>query len=149
MRQFESGELSREELHAMMALHARALIVEMEEDHANPLQAMLELWRNRRMAQRWSKRHGERVLRELFAAMARREDFLPGRLLWNAQHGDVPLHCFFRCTREPVFRLLQLKLGTETAVLELEHGPEPLRRVRVTFQRDARWQWQWSNSETC
>lgn len=148
MRQFERGELSREELHAMMALHARALIVEMEEDHANPLQAMMEQWRNRRMAQRWVRRHGERVVRELLAVVGRQADFPPGRLLWNVSHGDVPLHCFFRCTRAPIFRLRGLEVAAQRAVLEIEHGPEPVQGVRVTLQRDLQWQWQWLSCQS-
>ena len=40
--QFERGEIEREELQAMMAVHARELIAEMEEDYQNPASAWIE-----------------------------------------------------------------------------------------------------------
>ena len=39
---FERGEIEREEMQALMAIHARELIREMEEDYQNPAVAWIE-----------------------------------------------------------------------------------------------------------
>ncbi|HEY1120314.1 MAG TPA: hypothetical protein VGE67_01885, partial [Haloferula sp.] len=103
---FERGEIERDELHAMMALHARELIREMEEDYQNPAAAWIESLLARRATGRLVRRHGARVVREVLVAIAEVPDFPPARYLWNAGHADVPLHCFFRMRRDPVFRIL-------------------------------------------
>lgn len=105
---FERGEIERDELHAMMALHARDLIKEMEEDHLNPAAALLETLRARRATRQLVRRHGTRVVREILSALGEVPEFPPARLLWNASHPDVPLHCFLRIRREPVFRVLRI-----------------------------------------
>ena len=45
-RQFERGEISRDELHATLALHARSLIAEMVEAQKSPKTSYLERLRN-------------------------------------------------------------------------------------------------------
>ena len=89
-----------------MAEHARELIAEMEEDYQNPAAAWIEGLLAKRAAARLIRRHGSRLLRELLVALADVADFPPARYLWNAGHPDVPLHCFLRMRREPVFRIL-------------------------------------------
>lgn len=119
---FERGEIERDEMHTLMALHARELIQEMEEDHQNPAAALLETLLSRRAAGRLVRRHGGRLLRELLVALGDVADFPPARYLWNASHPDVPLHCFLRMRREPVFRILAIKPQGEEIEVEVEHG---------------------------
>ncbi len=119
---FERGEMEREELHSMLALHARELIAEMEEDYQNPAAALLEALRARRLAKRLVRRHGGRLLREVLVALGELRDFPPSRYLWNASHPDLPLHCFLRIAREPVFRIVSLKLEGDRVQVAVEHG---------------------------
>ena len=139
---FERGEIDRDELHALMATHARELIAEMEEDHRNPVAALIESLLARQAVGRLSRRHGARMLREVLVALSELEDFPPARHLWNADHPDVPLHCFLRMRREPVFRILQLTKRDEVIELKIEHGEAKRGRgTRETFilRRDERW----------
>ncbi len=119
---FERGEIERDELQALMALHARELIQEMEEDYQNPAAAWMESLLARRAASRLVRRHGERLLRELLGALAEVADFPPARHLWNAAHPDVPLHCFLRIRREPVFRVLNIDSKPGEITVFIEHG---------------------------
>ncbi len=105
---FERGEIDRDELHGLLAFHARELIQEMEEDRLNPAAAWIENLRARRAASQLTRRHGARLVREVLAALGDLTDFPPARYLWNAAHPDIPLHCFFRIKREPVFRIATL-----------------------------------------
>jgi hypothetical protein len=125
-----------------MATHARELIAEMEEDHRNPVAALIENLLARQAVGRLSRRHGERLLREVLVALSELKDFPPVRHLWNADHPDVPLHCFLRMRREPVFRILQLTRREEVIELKIEHGEAKRGRgTRETFvlRRDERW----------
>ncbi len=139
---FERGEIEREELHAQMAAHARNLIAEMEEDCRNPAAAWIENLLARQAAGRLARRHGERLVREVLVALSELADFPPVRHLWNADHPDVPLHCFLRMRREPVFRILQLTRRDEVIELKVEHGDAKRGRgTRETFilRRDEQW----------
>ena len=119
---FERGEIEREEMQALMAIHARELIREMEEDHQNPAAAWIENLLARRAASRLVRRHGGRLLREVLGALADVPDFPPATRLWNASHPDVPLHCFLRIRREPVFRILDLMIKNGEIRVVVEHG---------------------------
>jgi hypothetical protein len=139
---FERGEIERDELQALMAAHARVLIVEMEEDHQNPAAAWIESLLARQAAGRLVRRHGGRLVREVLVALSEMADFAPTSYLWNADHPDVPLHCFLRIRREPVFRILQLTRRDEVIEVKVEYGNA--RRgsgIRETFilRRDERW----------
>lgn len=139
---FERGEIERDELHALMATHARDLIVEMEEDRLNPAAAWIENLLARQAMGRLARKHGARLLREILVALSDMPDFPPVRHLWNANHPDVPLHCFLRMRREPVFRILQLNRRDEVIELKVEHGdPKRGAGTKATFilRRDARW----------
>jgi hypothetical protein len=141
---FERGEIERDELHAMMALHARELIQEMEEDYQNPAAAWIEGLLARRATNRLVKRHGGRVLREVLVALADVPDFPPARYLWNAAHPDVPLHCFFRIRREPVFRILHMEAMSGEFRVLVEYGEAAKGKgTRRSFhlKRDANWKW--------
>ncbi len=119
---FERGELEREEVHSLMALHARELIREMEEDKQNPAAAWIESLLARRAVGRLIRRHSARLLREVLIALADVENFPPAKNLWNAAHPDVPLHCFLRIRREPVFRILNLESKGGEIHLLIEYG---------------------------
>ncbi|WP_338287530.1 hypothetical protein [Luteolibacter sp. LG18] len=139
---FESGTIDRETLQTLMALQARMLIAEMEEDHLNPAAALMEHLRNLRAAIKLSRRHGQKLVRDTFAALGRESNFPPCVYLWNASHPDVPLHCFFRTKREPVFRVLKLQTDGSLIHVEVEYGvkyPKALHRERITLKRDASW----------
>lgn len=139
---FERGEIERAELQALMALHARELIQEMEEDYQNPAAAWLESLLARRMMGRLVRRHGSRLMREILIAIAAVPDFEPSRRLWNAPHPDVPLHCFLRMRREPVFRITAVDHQPDEISVIVEHGEagrgRASRRLFV-LRRDERW----------
>jgi len=139
-RQFERGEISREELHATMALHARGLIAEMEAAFADPRSSYLERLRNFVAARKLARAHGSARLREILGALGEVKDFPPAQILWNAGHGDVPLHCFFRMRTEPVFRIVRLEVEAMEVRLSVEYGAHAKRqttREAIVLQRDA------------
>ncbi len=139
---FERGEIDRDEVHSLMALHARELIGEMEEDHRNPALAWIETLLARRAASRLVRRHGGRLVREVLAALAEVPDFPPARHLWNAGHPDVPLFCFLRIRREPIFRILSIEMKARATVVEVDHGSAAkgaATRRQFTLRRDAGW----------
>ena len=139
---FEKGELEREELHALMALHARELIQEMEEDYQNPAAAWFESLLARRASNRLVKLHGGRVIREILTALADVPDFPPARYLWNAGHPDVPLHCFLRMRREPVFRILSVSANSGEFRVSVEYGNAAkgkATRQILQLKRDEQW----------
>jgi len=139
---FERGEIEREEMHALMALHARELISEMEEDYQNPAAAWIETLLARRAAGRLQRRHGASLIRQILAALAEVPDFPPSRYFWNADHSDVPLHCFFRIRREPVFRILDIQSNDVEINVLVEHGTAArgkAKRQKFLLKRDAHW----------
>lgn len=139
---FERGEIEREELQALMAVHAKELIGEMEEDYRNPAEAWLENLLARQAAGRLVWRHGRRLLREVLAALSEVPDFPPARYLWNASHPDVPLHCFLRMRREPVFRIVQFGRRGDAVDVTIEYGDAARGRGRkrsFVLRRDDRW----------
>ncbi len=140
-RRFEQGEISREELHASLAVHARTLITEMVESHRSPRTSYLERLRNYAAARKLTKRYGGARVREILAALGAIEGFPPAQILWNAGHGDVPLHCFFRSRIEPVFRIVRLEVQPMLVSLDVEYGAGDVRRVTresVLLQRNAK-----------
>ncbi|TAG09423.1 MAG: hypothetical protein EAZ42_06770 [Verrucomicrobia bacterium] len=121
MKQFERGQIAREEMQAMMALHARELIAEMEEDYQNPVAALIESVKVRRATAKLVRLHGAIMLREILIAFSEHESFPPFRKLWNASHPDVPLYCFFRINRSPSFRILSLTKKGEQWMVEVRY----------------------------
>lgn len=139
---FERGEIAREELQALMALHARELIREMEENYQNPAAAWIEGLLARSAAGRLVRRHGSRLVREILVALAEVPDFPPATYLWNAAHPDVPLHCFLRMRREPVFRIAGIVHKAETVEAVIEHGESARGRTTrrlFVLKRDDHW----------
>ena len=81
-------------------------------------------------------------MREVLVALSELVEFPPARYLWNADHPDVPLHCFLRMRREPVFRIVQIYRRDEVVDVRVEHGDSRRGRgTRETFilRRDERW----------
>lgn len=138
---FERGEIERDELQRLMALHAQEIIEEMEEDYRNPAAAWWEGMLARRTMHRLQRVHGARLIREVLLALST-ADFPAARFLWNADHPDVPLHCFLRMKRKPVFRLLSLhERGTECiAIFEADgrQGGKPGKHI-ISMARDRFW----------
>lgn len=125
----------------MMAVNARELIQEMEEDYQNPAAAMIEGLLARRAMGKLVRRHGARLVREVLVALSGVEDFAAARYLWNAGHPDVPLHCFLRMRREPVFRLLavEVKPGGFSVLTEQGGAGKGAAQRRTFFlRRDGR-----------
>lgn len=139
---YERGEIERDEMQALMALNARELIAEMEEDHLNPGTALVEFLLSRRAMSRLTRKHGGRLVREALQALAGVPDFPPARLLWNAAHPDVPLHCFLRMRREPVFRISTMENKDCEVLLVVQYGPRGRGKAlerRFTLRRGADW----------
>jgi hypothetical protein len=133
---FEAGLLTREQLHAALAFHARNLIEEVVEARENPIAAWWEGILARKTAARLAARHGEKRLRAIFAALAEAPDFPPAAWLWNAHHPDVPLFCFLRLRREPLFRLIRIASQTGAIHVTVEYGPAapaPVTREEFTL----------------
>jgi hypothetical protein len=122
-REYERGRISRGQLHALMNEHAAELIAEMLEARRNPVVAWFDEQLSRQAAARLIRKHGEEVLREVLATLGELSHFPPARLLWNAGHPDVPLHCFLRTRREPVFRILDFRQQPGVVHLRVEYGP--------------------------
>ncbi|MDF1813449.1 MAG: hypothetical protein P1V20_14725 [Verrucomicrobiales bacterium] len=121
-RQFENGEISREELQATMALHARDLIEEMVETRKNPVAAYVERLRNQAAVRKLAGKHTSALLREVFSAMGEIPGFPPAHLLWNASHRQMPLHCFIRMKHEPVFRVTKMDVSPMKVSVQVEYG---------------------------
>ncbi|NQW99234.1 hypothetical protein HQ447_01150, partial [bacterium] len=116
------------------------LIQEMEEDYQNPAAAWIERLLAKRAAGRLIKLHGAAVLREVLVALADLPDFPPARYLWNAAHPDVPLHCFFRMRREPVFKILSLLPQPAGFRVLTEYGSAgKATRRTILLKRDDHW----------
>lgn len=130
--EFESQRITREQLHAALRWHHLDLIDEVVEAHENPLATFWEGLLAKRAAARWSGRHGHWRIRHIFHALSHVPDFPPAQGLWNALHPDVPLHCFFRLRRAPVFRLLKVQVRHGLIEVHVEHGSKA-----DGFQREA------------
>lgn len=121
-RLFDSGSLSREQLREALQSHARELIEEMEDDHANPQASWLEGMINKHRAARLTRQHGEPKVREILLALSEVPNFRPAQFLWNADHMDVPLHCFLRSRRAPLFQVLKIVSAPFLLTVTVEHG---------------------------
>jgi hypothetical protein len=150
-REFEAGQITRAELQATFALHQREMIAEIEEMRLNPVAHYLEDILIKREVARIRRHYGEGIVREAFAALAEVPDFPPAILLWNADHRDVPLHCFFRFRREPVFRLLEVENQGVYCRVKVEYGSAKRKfatRETFTLHRGARNRFVVSKRET-
>ncbi|MBU6303373.1 MAG: hypothetical protein KGS60_17635 [Verrucomicrobia bacterium] len=138
-RLWEDGQLSRQEYHAAMAIHAKLIIEEMVEARDHPALAYLDQLLNQHAAAKLKRRYGEAILREAMLALAEIPGFPPAVYLWNAGHWHVPLHCFLRSRKEPVFRIRDLRVAGPKVVIRIEHGskdPRQVIREEVTLRRN-------------
>ena len=136
---FEKGEIERHEFQALMALHARELIREIDEEHQNPLGAWMEARLAKAAVKKLLKKHTPFQIREILSALAEAPGFPLAKYLWNASHPDVPLHCFFRIRKTPVFQILSITTAGNQVELQLEiHSVR--NRQRITLTRNEAWQ---------
>lgn len=138
-RMFDRGEITREQFRAMMNVHAQVLIEEMTEVHENWLAAWMESLRNRRIARRLARDYGEPLLREIFVALSEVPDFPLAGWLWNADHPHLPLDCFLRTRREPLFKILRVSTAPFSVAVSVEFGgsrKSDTVRERFSFERD-------------
>ncbi len=135
---FERGEIDRLEFQALMSIHQRELIREIDEDHSNPLAAWLETRLAKSAVKKLLKQHTAAQIREVLVALSEADGFPLANYIWNAAHPDIPLHCFFRIRREPVFQILSIRSEGNTVDLHLEID-RTRNRERITLIRDARW----------
>jgi hypothetical protein len=122
---YEAGRINRAELHAAMAEFAQPMIEDMIDAHGNPLANWWDSLLAKQVALRLTSRNGERRVREVLAALSEVPDFPPARWLWNAEHPDMPLFCFFRMRRHPLFRVKKIETiyGKIHVDLDYTHGP--------------------------
>jgi len=137
-RAFDRGDISREQFREAMRRHAEDLIEEMEDVHQNPIAAWMEMLKNRRLAWRLARMHGEVLVREIFVALAEIPDFPLANWLWNADRPQLPLYCFLRTRREPVFKVLKIDAAPFQLIAHIEHGGGKYQviRERFLFNRD-------------
>ena len=129
MALFEKGGITRAQLQAAMSVHQQRLLLEIAEARKRPALSFLDEKLSRYVASRLERRHGEKIIRMVLRALADIDGFPPADLLWNAEHSDVPLHCFFRLRREPVFRLISLTVDPLGVKVVIEHGRAAKRRT--------------------
>lgn len=137
----DSGRISREEFRSRMKECAEEIITEMEEDHLNPVAALLEQVLSRRAAGKLLRHHEEPLIREVLQALSEVEDFSPARWLWNAAHPHIPLNAFFRSKREPVFRVVTMEAMPQVVTVTVEYGTADqagLVREELRLRRDRR-----------
>ena len=137
----DNGQMTRDEFREAMKLHALEIIDEMEEDHLNPVAALLEQVTSRRAAARLLKKNSESLVREVLMTLSEIDNFPPARWLWNAAHPHIPLHAFFRSKRVPIFQVLSLDAMPQLIVLTVEYGiagSDRIYREEFRLRRDRR-----------
>ena len=135
---FERGEIDRMEFQTLMAIHARELITEIEEDYQNPLAAWIETQLAKRSIRKLLKKHTAHQIREALTALSEAPGFPLAKYLWNAPHPDVPLHCFFRIRKSPTFQILSMNTIGDTVELHVEIY-RLRNRERITLVRNENW----------
>lgn len=138
-RQYDAGLIDRDQLRASMKEHAQFLIDEMVESRNAPDASYFEGIFNRHHASRLERIHGEPLVREVLVALSELTDFPLAWWLWNADHLHVPLYCFFRTRKEPVFRISKISQAPSLVIVSIEYGspkPEEINREKITFARN-------------
>lgn len=135
---YERGEIDRTEFQTLMAIHARELITEIEEDHQNPIAAWIETQLAVRSVKKLLRKNSAYQIREALTALSEAPGFPLAKYLWNAPHPDIPLHCFFRIRKSPTFQILSMENIGDTVELEVEIY-RLKNREHFTLTRDARW----------
>lgn len=135
---FERGEIDRMEFQTLMAIHAREIITEIEEDYQNPIAAWIEMQLAIRSVKKLLRKHSAFQIREALTALSEAPGFPLAKYLWNAPHPDIPLHCFFRIRKSPTFQILSMDTIGDTVELHVEIY-RLRNRERITLIRDDRW----------
>lgn len=138
-KRFECGELDRPEFQRLMAEHAREIIEEIEEDYRNPVAAWMETRLAVSAVKKLLRKQSAYRIREVLIALSEAPGFPLAKYLWNAAHPDIPLHCFFRIRREPVFRILDMISKSGRVEIEMEILTKK-NHQRLTLQRNDSWQ---------
>ncbi|MEZ0277114.1 MAG: hypothetical protein ACAH88_19545, partial [Roseimicrobium sp.] len=66
-------------------------------------------------------------------------DFPLAHWLWNADHAHLPLYCFLRTRKEPIFRVLKLVSQPWLLMLSVEYGSAEkgqATKEKFTFSRE-------------
>ncbi|MEM9478636.1 MAG: hypothetical protein AAGA58_03130 [Verrucomicrobiota bacterium] len=126
-------------------MHQEDLVDDMVDAKLNPIVAFLDHQLCRNHAARLARRHGENFIRRVLFALSEIPNFPPAQLTWNAMHTDVPLYCFFRIKREPVFRILDLRNSKDGVVVKVEHGSTKKaaairEQIRLKENSDSDWE---------
>lgn len=136
---YEAGRMTRKQLHAALQMQQKVLLQEVTDYRKNPVLAFLDETLNRRVALRWKKQFNEAAVREVLAALGEMHDFPPAVYVWNANHQELPLHCFFRSRREPIFRIIKMDILPRLVEITVEYGKSKKRdsiREQLTLRRD-------------
>ena len=139
-RMFDEGEITREELHASINVHARALVEEIVDENQNPIAAFLEQRRNRLAAKKLIKKHGSALLREVIVALSNERTFPLAGLFWNASHEDIPLFCFLRTKHPPIFRISEIVDNPRILLAKVAYGADPKALTEETISMRRDWQ---------
>ncbi len=138
-RQFEEGRITHEYFRTAMSLHQRLLLEDIEEARRDPDLSWFDEVLNRRAARHLEKTYGEEVVRETLVALSEVPDFPPAVQIWNAGHKLVPLYCFLRMKRAPVFRVISMDVLPQMIVVVVEHGSakkSESTREEITLRRN-------------
>jgi hypothetical protein len=136
-RLYDRGEVNRQQLRDTLHSHAQLLIAEMVEAKAEPQASWIESMQNRLQATALVRKYGEPILREVFVALSEMPHFPAAHYLWNADHPTMPLDCFLRNRREPLFRVIKLQSAAFIVTLTIEHGTRKSpQRETLTLERD-------------
>lgn len=121
-RQFEQGRITSEHFRSMMTLHQRLLLEDIDDSTRDPGLSWFDEVLNRRAARHLEKAHGEDAVREVLVALSEVPDFPPAHQIWNAGHKLLPLYCFFRTKRGPIFRIVNMDVLPQMVGVVVEYG---------------------------
>lgn len=121
-RQLDQGRISSEQFRSMMTLHQRLLLEDIDDSARDPGLSWFDEVLNRRAARHLEKAHGEDVVREVLVALSEVPDFPPAHQIWNAGHKLLPLYCFFRTKRGPIFRIVNMEVLPQMVGVVVEYA---------------------------
>lgn len=151
-RQLEQGRITSEHFRTAMALHQRMLIEDIEDSSRDPGLSWFDEVLNRRAARHLEKTYGEEIVREALVALSEMPDFPPAHQIWNAGHKLVPLYCFLRTKRAPVFRVVKMDVLPQVVEIVIEYGGSRKTecvREEVTLRRNRQGQLVFVNRVAC
>ena len=138
-RQFEQGRITHEHFRTAMTLHQRLLLEDIEDASRDPGLTWFDEVLNRRAARHLEKTYGEETVRETLVALSEMPDFPPAVQIWNAEHRLVPLYCFLRMKRAPVFRVITMEVLPQMIGIVVEYGrakKSECTREEITLRRN-------------